>query len=118
MIKIILVALPTAVLAFAAGVWAEGERHPKHAVAAVAPLTISPSEMERNLKPDDLPAQYMERRLQLASSLSSAVRFPRGYPALHPVMDELGTDELYPLTPLSALGIESIFESAEAMSAK
>jgi len=93
MIKIILVALPTAVLAFAAGVWAEGERHPKHAVAAVAPLTISPSEMERNLKPDDLPAQYMERRLQLASSLSSAVRFPRGYPALHPVMDEFVMDE-------------------------
>ena len=27
MIKIILVALPTAVLAFAAGVWAQGERH-------------------------------------------------------------------------------------------
>jgi hypothetical protein len=60
MMKIILVALPTAVLAFAAGVWAQGERHPKQTVAVGAPLTISPSEMERNLKPDDLPIQYMK----------------------------------------------------------
>jgi hypothetical protein len=44
MIQLILVALPTAVLAFAAGVWAEGERHPKQAVAIGVPLTISPSE--------------------------------------------------------------------------
>jgi hypothetical protein len=60
MIKIILVALPTAVLAFAAGVWAQGERHPIQTVAVSAPLTISPSEMERNLKPGDLQIQYMK----------------------------------------------------------
>jgi hypothetical protein len=60
MMKIILVALPTAVLAFAAGVWAEGERHPKQAIAAGAPVTISPLEMQRNTKPSDLPVQYMK----------------------------------------------------------
>ena len=60
MMKIILVALPTAILAFAAGVWAEGVVHPKQAVAADAPLTISPLEMQRNMKPDDLPVQYMK----------------------------------------------------------
>jgi hypothetical protein len=42
MIKHILVALPTAVLAFAAGVWVEGERHPKQAVAIGVPLTHLP----------------------------------------------------------------------------
>jgi hypothetical protein len=30
------------------------------AVAADAPLTISPLEMQRNMKPDDLPVQYMK----------------------------------------------------------
>jgi len=60
MMKIILVALPTAILAFGAGVWAEGGRHPKQAVAASAPLTISPLEMQRNMKPDDMPVQYMK----------------------------------------------------------
>jgi len=60
MVKLILVALPTAVLAFAAGVWAEGERHPKQAVAIGVPLTISSSEMQRNMRPDDLPVQYMK----------------------------------------------------------
>jgi hypothetical protein len=37
MMKIILVALPTAVLAFAAGLWDGGELHPRQAVAAGAP---------------------------------------------------------------------------------
>ena len=59
MMKIILVALPTAILAFAAGVWAEGVVHPKQAVAASVPLTISPLEMQRNMKLGDLPVQYM-----------------------------------------------------------
>ena len=54
------VALPTAVLAFTAGVWAQGALHPKQAVAAGAPLTISPLELQRNMKPDDLPVQYMK----------------------------------------------------------
>jgi len=60
MMKIILVALPTAILTFAAGVWAGGALHPKQAVAASAPLTISPLEMQRNMKPDELPVQYMK----------------------------------------------------------
>ena len=30
------------------------------AVAADAPLTIWPLEMQRNMKPDDLPVQYMK----------------------------------------------------------
>ena len=60
MMKIFIVALPTAVLAFAAGVWAGGVLHPKQAVAADAPLTISPLEMQRNMKPDDLSVQYMK----------------------------------------------------------
>jgi hypothetical protein len=60
MMKIILVALPTAVLAFAAGLWAGGELHPRQAVAAGAPVTISPLEMQRNTKPSDLPVQYMK----------------------------------------------------------
>ena len=82
MIKIILVALPTAVLAFAAGVWAEGERHPKHAVAAVAPLTISPSEMERNLKPDDLPAQYKATSISVLAVVSGQIS--KGVPGTPP----------------------------------
>jgi hypothetical protein len=60
MMKIILVALPTAFLAFAAGVWAGGAFHPRQAVAADAPVTISPSEMQRHMKPSDLPIQYMK----------------------------------------------------------
>ena len=60
MMKIILVVLPTAILGFGAGVWAQGERHPKQAVAVDAPLTITPSEMQRSIKPNDLPAQYMK----------------------------------------------------------
>lgn len=58
MMKIILVAVPTAVLAFTAGVWTAGGRHPEPTVGAR--LTILPSEMERNLKPGDLPVQYMK----------------------------------------------------------
>jgi hypothetical protein len=60
MTKIILVAVPTAFVAFAAGVWAEAESRPKQAVAVQAPLTITPSEMQHNIKPDDLPVQYMK----------------------------------------------------------
>jgi hypothetical protein len=55
--KIIFVALSTAVLAFAAGVWTGGVLHPKQAVAADASPTIRPLEMERNMKTDDLPVQ-------------------------------------------------------------
>ena len=62
MMKIILVALPTAVLAFSAGIWTEatmaGNR--RQISAAGTPSTISPAEMQRNLKPDDLPVQFMK----------------------------------------------------------
>jgi hypothetical protein len=58
--KIILVALPTAILAFAAGIWAGGVPHPRRAFAADASVTISPSEMQRNMNPSDLPIQYMK----------------------------------------------------------
>jgi hypothetical protein len=60
MMKIIFVALPTAALAFTAGIWAGGELYPRKAVAAEAPVTISPLEMQRNTKPSDLPIQYMK----------------------------------------------------------
>ena len=60
MMKIILVALPPAVLALWSWCMGRGVLHPKQAVAADAPLTISPSEMQRNMKPDDLPVQYMK----------------------------------------------------------
>ena len=59
MMKIIPIAVPIAVLAFAAGVWTDPGRHPKKTIALSAPLMISPSEMPRNLKPDDdIPVQY------------------------------------------------------------
>jgi hypothetical protein len=60
MMKIILVALPTAFLAFGAGMWAGGELNPRKAIAADAPATISPLEMQRNTKSGDLPIQYMK----------------------------------------------------------
>jgi hypothetical protein len=59
--KIILVALPAAVLGFSAGIWAEPTivgNHPSKVV--VGPAIISPLEMHRNIKPDDLPVQYMQ----------------------------------------------------------
>jgi hypothetical protein len=61
MMKIILVALPTAVLGFSAGIWAEPTIVGNHeSKVVVSPAIISPLEMHRNIKPNDLPVQYMQ----------------------------------------------------------
>jgi hypothetical protein len=60
MVKIILIVAATAVPAFGAGIWtATVVEHPRIRVVS-APSTISPSEMHRRVKPDDLPVQYMQ----------------------------------------------------------
>ena len=63
MVKIIVIVVATAVPAFGAGVWtqatlAEHQRTQTRVVGIAS--TISPSEMHRRLKPDDLPVQYMQ----------------------------------------------------------
>jgi hypothetical protein len=62
MLKIIFAVVSTAVLAFAIGVWTQdtlaGRSHSE--VRADVPPTISPSEMHRNVKPDEVPVQYMQ----------------------------------------------------------
>jgi hypothetical protein len=63
MVKLVLIAAVTAVFAFAAGIWAEAAlvEHPRTETRVVSiPSTISPSEMHRRVKPDDLPVQYMQ----------------------------------------------------------
>lgn len=63
MLKITLALVATAVLAFATGIWTQdtlaGRRHSEIRAADV-PSTISPAEMHRNMKPGDLPVQYMQ----------------------------------------------------------
>jgi hypothetical protein len=73
MLKMILIVVATAVLAFAAGIWADStmaSHHPAQANAVTAPSTetsapsttptISPYEMHLKVKPNDLPVQYMQ----------------------------------------------------------
>jgi hypothetical protein len=71
MLKMILIVVATAVLAFAAGIWAEStmaSHHLAKANAVKAPSdtsatstpTISPHEMHLKVKPNDLPVQYMQ----------------------------------------------------------
>ena len=62
MVKIILTVVATAVPAFGAGIWAATLAEHQHPEVRVvnAPSTISPSEMHRNVKPDDLSVQYMQ----------------------------------------------------------
>jgi hypothetical protein len=63
MMKIILVAATTAVPAFAAGIWAQAtltDGHHAETRGIYTPSTISPFEMQRNVKPDDLSIQYMQ----------------------------------------------------------
>jgi hypothetical protein len=63
MLKIILAVVATAVLAFATGIWTQDTlagRRDSEIRAANVPSTISPAEMHRNLKPGDLPVQYMQ----------------------------------------------------------
>jgi hypothetical protein len=60
MMKVILAVAGTAVIAFPAGMWAEATMAPRHLaeMGAANVQTISPSEMHRSVKPDDLPIQY------------------------------------------------------------
>ena len=60
--KIILVVVATAVPAFVAGVWTQtslAERH-RPEIRTSSASTISPSEIHREVKPGDLPVQYMQ----------------------------------------------------------
>ena len=61
MTKTILVALVTAVIGYAAGFWTAGTfaGHRVAEASVVTPSAMSPLEMHRNVKPHDLPAQYM-----------------------------------------------------------
>ena len=63
MVKTILIVAATAVPAFGAGFWTEatmaGHQRTETRVVSI-PSTISPSEMHRKVKPDDLPVQYMQ----------------------------------------------------------
>jgi hypothetical protein len=70
MLKMILIVVATAVLAFAAGIWAEStiaSHHLAKANAVNAPsdtsatsTRVSPYEMHLKVKPNDLPVQYMQ----------------------------------------------------------
>jgi len=62
MTKTILVTLTTATLGFAAGIWTEATLagHRITEASVVTPSTMLPSEMQRNVKPHDLPVQYMQ----------------------------------------------------------
>jgi hypothetical protein len=62
MMKVILAVVGTAVIAFPAGMWAAATMAPHHLVetGGAKAQTISPSEMQRNVKPGDLPIQYMK----------------------------------------------------------
>lgn len=63
MLKMILVVVATAVLAFATGIWTQetlAGRRLSEIRAANVPSTISPAEMHRNFNSGDLPIQYMQ----------------------------------------------------------
>jgi hypothetical protein len=63
MTKFVLAVALTAVPAFAAGMWTQGTLAQHHAVESIPASnlsTISPSDMHRKVKPDDLPIQYMQ----------------------------------------------------------
>jgi hypothetical protein len=63
MLKTALIVAATAVLSFGAGIWTEAtlaEHHRTETGAVSIPSTISPAEMHRKVKPDDLPVQYMQ----------------------------------------------------------
>ena len=62
MVKIIPVVIATAIAGFGAGVWTQGKLAgaPVTGTAATTASTISPLEMQRAVKPSDLPVQYMQ----------------------------------------------------------
>ena len=63
MLKMALIVGATAVLAFVAGIWTASTMarpRPAEANAVISPTTISPYDMQLNVKPHDLPVQYMQ----------------------------------------------------------
>jgi hypothetical protein len=63
MIKIVVIVVATAVPAFGAGIWTRAtliEHQRTQTRVVIIPPTISPSEMHREVKADDLPVQYMQ----------------------------------------------------------
>ena len=62
MSKMTLTVAATAILGFAAGILTEPRILPPQSVqaATITPSTISPIEMHRQLKPDDVPVQFMK----------------------------------------------------------
>jgi hypothetical protein len=62
MLKIALIVAATAVPAFGVGWTASTMAHPRlaEATAVISPTTISPYDMQLNVKPHDLPVQYMQ----------------------------------------------------------
>jgi hypothetical protein len=63
MTKFVLAVALTAIPAFAAGMWTQATLAGHHAIESIPAsnlTTISPSEMQRKVKPDDLPVQYMQ----------------------------------------------------------
>jgi hypothetical protein len=59
MLKIVLVVVVTALLAFAAGVWTKSTVLATGA-ATLGPATLSPSEMHLRVNPQDLPIQRVD----------------------------------------------------------
>jgi hypothetical protein len=59
MLKMILVVVATAILAFAAGVWTKSTVLATSALAP-APATLSPAEMHLKVQPSDLPVQQVD----------------------------------------------------------
>jgi hypothetical protein len=63
MLKIALIVTATAVPAFGAGMWTASTMarpFPAETNAVISPTTISPYDMQLNVKPHDLPVQYMQ----------------------------------------------------------
>jgi hypothetical protein len=63
MTKFVLAVVLTAIPAFAAGMWTQGtlaQHHAAETIPANNLSTISPSDMHRKVKPNDLPIQYMQ----------------------------------------------------------
>ena len=62
MLKMALTVAATAILGFTAGILTEAKilRPQPVEAATITPSTISPIEMHRQLKPDDVPVQYMK----------------------------------------------------------
>ena len=63
MVRMIVIAVATALPAFGVGVWTQAtlaeHQRPQTRVLSI-PSTISPFEMHRKVRPDDLPVQYMQ----------------------------------------------------------